>query len=94
MTGIAVISSVFFGAYRIISANRKQTNNKIEHVESYLMSNMEKMDNKKVDVKLFEQTICSVEDKIDTNDRTTNKQLDKMDKKLDRLIELHMNRSK
>lgn len=94
ITGLAVASSIFFGTFRIIAANRKQTNDKIEYVESCLKENINEMDSKKVDVRLFEQTVTSIENKIDTNDKVTNKQLDKIDGKIDKLIEMHMNGGK
>ena len=101
LTGLTIVVTIFFGAHKIIMSGKKQTDEKIHGVKTTLKQDIEKLDTKKVDMRLFEQTCTAIEDKIDINDRNIDQRLSAMDKKIDKidgnidtLINLHLNKDK
>ena len=67
LTGLGIISVIFFGVSSIIRANKKDTTEKIEKVETTLTTKIDRIEVKKVDMLLFTDTIEDIEDKISDN---------------------------
>jgi len=56
LTGLGIISVIFFGVSSIIRANKKD-----------IAENIDRLEAKKVDMILFEETIQAIEDRISDN---------------------------